>query len=194
VELLTNGVRRLGPLSVTLSSGITALTGPSGSGKTSLINLLAGYEQPTTGRILRTIPPVPDKPVRIPLFWAPAGDGLWPHLTVDQHLRQVGLSDPSELLDVFALTPLAARRPEALSRGERNRLAVARVVASAALVWLLDEPLAHLPRPQAMEIWPWLLARARATGASVLYASHSPELADLAERQVKLLDGRLVTP
>ena len=63
------------------------MLGPSGSGKSSLIHLLAGFEAPDEG-VVRTHLPTPG-PDSIPLFWAPQHDGLWPRLSVGEHIRRV---------------------------------------------------------------------------------------------------------
>ena len=186
--LRTDRVPRLGPLDLDLAPGLTALTGPSGSGKTSLLHLLAGFESATEGTV-EHLPPT--SPTRIPLFWAPSGDGLWPHLTATDHLRATGCADPAPLLATFGLAALADRKPHALSRGERNRLALARALASAAPVLLLDEPLAHVPRAQARQLWSALVAHARARGVSLIFATHDPALAATADRVIALEEGRL---
>lgn len=185
--LRTDGVTRLGPLDLDLAPGLTALTGPSGAGKTTLLHLLAGFESATEGTVERLPPPT----ARIPVFWAPAGDRLWPHLTAAAHLRAVGAADPAPLLATFGLTALADRKPHALSRGERNRLALARALASGAPVLLLDEPLAHVPRAQARLLWDALVTQARTGGVSLVFATHDPSLAATADRVITLEEGRL---
>ena len=69
---------RLEDLSLEISRGITAVVGHSGAGKTSLLNLLVGFEQPDRGSVLSELPA---ESGRLPLFWVPQNDGLWPHLS-----------------------------------------------------------------------------------------------------------------
>lgn len=74
---------RLQEVTLEIRAGATALVGPSGAGKTSLLNLLVDFERPDAGTLTANLPHDDD---RLPLFWVPQNDGLWPHLTARQHL------------------------------------------------------------------------------------------------------------
>lgn len=165
---------RLVDVSVSIPSGITAIVGESGAGKTSLLNLLVGYEKPTSGRIS----PLTVSTNRLPFFWGPQDDGLWPRVTVRRHLELVQpLSNGAgadELLDAFDLQSVADATPEVLSRGEAARLAVARAIASEAAVLVLDEPLAHVDPARRGDYWLRLLKSLSDGGASLVFASHDP--------------------
>jgi ABC-type lipoprotein export system ATPase subunit len=182
---------RLGPLTCALPAGFTALTGPSGAGKSTLLHVLAGFERASAGRCERRFADVPG---RLPLYWAPATDGLWEHLTVAGHLAETGTPDAPRLLDAFGLSPLADTRPARLSRGERHRVALARAFATRATVLLLDEPLAHVGRRQAESLWAFMAAECRQHGISLIYATHDPALIDAADHVLELEDGKLVQP
>ena len=105
---------RLRDVTVAIHPGITAVVGHSGAGKTSLLNLLVDFEKPDHGTIQHTLP----------VFWSPQDAGLWPHLTVREHIAAVG--GAADVLAVFDLTERADCRPAVLSQGECSRLAVAR--------------------------------------------------------------------
>jgi ABC-type sulfate/molybdate transport systems ATPase subunit len=138
---LRAGARRLvDDLSLALAAGERlVLVGPNGSGKSTLLRALAGLADPAAGRIRR--PPTPPGM----LFQDGA---LWPHMSVERHLQFVDTRRDAawreRLLDVFGLSALRASRPEALSGGERVRLALARALTDRPAWLLLDEPLAHI--------------------------------------------------
>lgn len=209
---------RLRDVSISIRAGVTAIVGYSGAGKTSLLNLLAGFENPDRGSVVRTT----DAGIRgaansrLPLFWAPQGGGLWPHLTVEQHLNAVvpaengvvsgesGISgrppkfgqSPNSSDELLAAMDLEHRRqaiPGELSQGERSRLAVARALASRATLLLLDEPLAHVDLVRKPQYWRVIRSQIVAEGNSVVFASHEPDAVIRESTNVICLrDGKVV--
>jgi ABC-type multidrug transport system ATPase subunit len=169
---------RLHEASLQVSAGLTAIVGQSGAGKSSLLNLLVGFENPDSGTLTANLPNVDG---RLPLFWVPQNLGLWPHLSVAEHLQAVlptqSNSDRAveQLLDDFDLTELAAARPDRLSQGERSRLSVARAIASGARVLVMDEPLVHVNPSRASVYWDALRRHVHETNTSLVFATHSPE-------------------
>ncbi|HUQ68044.1 MAG TPA: ATP-binding cassette domain-containing protein [Planctomycetaceae bacterium] len=208
-------------LAVTLAipSGLTAVLGESGAGKTSLLNLLVGFERPTSGQISGPLAAAsgargPEKKAspsgHLHVFWSPPDHGLWPHLTVRQHLAAVSdpdapsdrVTDEGRLAD-FDLLAVADAYPATLSQGERVRLATARALASAADVLVLDEPFANLDgvhRGQTAEvIRRHMLAQSCKHGTqdigtrAIVFSTHQPELAlRLADHVVCLEQGRVL--
>jgi len=127
------------------------LTGPNGSGKSSLLRLMAGLARPAAGRILWDGRPIADDPEAHAARLRFLGhlDAVKPALTVAenlavwQRLASVPAGVPggaAAALDRFGLGPLAGTPARFLSAGQRRRLALARVVAVPAPLWLLDEP------------------------------------------------------
>jgi ABC-type lipoprotein export system ATPase subunit len=96
-----------------------------------------------------------------------------------------------ELLGRLDLTAVAGRRPESLSGGEEQRLAVARALVHRPAVVLADEPTASLDTAAGQQVAELLLRLGAAEGAAVLLATHDPRLAASATRRVRLLDGRI---
>lgn len=183
---------RLAEVSLVVRPGMTAVVGYSGAGKTSLLNLLVGYERPDEGRVTGHV----SSDGRLPVFWGPQDDGLWPKVTARRHLELVSPRScgetADELLEAFDLMGVAEATPERLSRGEASRLSVARAIASGAAVLVLDEPLAHVDPARRSRYWDRLLGYVTEAGASLVFASHEPaDVLRYADRVVGLREGRV---
>lgn len=187
-----NGVsvgRRLIDVSLTIEAGVTAVLGHSGAGKTSLLNLLVGFEKSDAGILSIEINRGEH---RIPLFWVPADGGLWPHLTVAEHIAAAAGAEADRWLEEFDLTDRRGSRPDTLSAGEQARLAVARALAADAAVLVMDEPLVHVDPGRVGKYWQSIRRHLAESGTSLVFATHSPRavLAE-AERVICLREGRV---
>ena len=197
VSLSGRGLPRLNGISLEIPEGVTAVLGQSGMGKTSLLNLLIGIERPTGGKIRFH---GTASSGRLPLFWVPPQHGLWPHLSVREHLTTVSPQGTSqnidaeeELLTKFDLLELADAKPGSLSLGEKSRLNVARALASHASVLVMDEPLSHVDSSRSGKYWQGVREHSRARGTSIVLATHSPEVAlREATNVICLKNGRVV--
>jgi iron(III) transport system ATP-binding protein len=192
VSLHGSDRHRLDSVSCSIGAGVTAILGRSGAGKTSLLNLLAGMELPDAG----TIEPLfGSSAARLPLYWAPQGGGLWPHLSLRQHLTQVtkDLDLADKLLDGFDLSARQSAFPDELSQGERTRLAVARALAVPAGVLLFDEPLVHLDGERKAAGWQVIRQTIKDSGTHLVLTTHEPEtVLREADAVICLAEGRLV--
>lgn len=137
------------------------VTGLNGSGKSSLIRLAAGLLRPAFGTIERSAPAA----------LADESAALDCELPLRQALRFWG-GDVDRSMAALGLTPLAAVPVQLLSTGQAKRAALARVAASAARLWLLDEPANGLDT-ESLGLLAELIAGHRSSGGAVLAASHS---------------------
>jgi len=176
-----------------------ALLGASGCGKSTLLRMLAGFDEPTAGRILldgqdlRGIPPY-RRPVNM-MFQSYA---LFPHMTVEGNiafgLKQDGMSRPeiaarvSEMLKLVKLEQFAKRKPHQLSGGQRQRVALARSVAKRPKVLLLDEPLGALDKKLREETQFELMDLQQNLGLTFLVVTHDQEEAMTMADRIAILD------
>jgi spermidine/putrescine transport system ATP-binding protein len=152
----THAVHALDDVSVDIfQNEFFTMLGPSGCGKTTLLRLIGGFEQTTTGEIalegqvLNDLPPF-KRPINT-VFQSYA---LFPHLTVRQNItfglemqnisRQNAAKRADEMLELVRLSQFGDRQPSQLSGGQQQRVALARALAPAPKVLLLDEPLSAL--------------------------------------------------
>lgn len=183
---------------------LVAVIGPSGSGKSTLLGCLAGLDEPDAGtveiagrRITRQ-----DESARARLRAELIGmvlqsANLIEHLTVEQNVALVQSLVPgtrragrAALLSDLGLAGRARAYPSRLSGGETGRAALAVALANRPRVLLADEPTGELDSVHEGEVLR-LLRGAAERGAGVLIASHSPAVAEAADRRITLLDGRV---
>lgn len=175
------GRRVFDRLSFGLGEGeLLTLTGRNGSGKTTLLRALAGLARPDAGTVRWQGVDVADDPEawRGRLAWLGHLDGLKGDLSVAENLlvAQRLRGGPADRLDgallAFDLGALAGRAVRTLSAGQRRRTALARIVLSAAPLWLLDEPLNALDVP-AQQAFRAALLKHLAAGGLAIAATHA---------------------
>jgi len=198
------GVRALDRVSCHLEAGsITALVGPNGAGKTTLMRCLCGLERPLAGSITVDGIDVVDEPRRSHERLGYLSDffGLYDELSVARCLEHAamthGLGGPHQAriaatAERLGLGERLAQRTGALSRGLRQRVAIAQSIIHAPRVLVLDEPAAGLD-PEARHALAGLFRTLRADGMTLLVSSHIlSELEQYATHMLVLERGRLV--
>ena len=179
------------------SARLTAVTGPSGSGKTTLLLLLAGLDMPDAGEIeicgtvLNGLDRAGRAELRRKLLALVAQQpGLIPFLSARENVELTaavrGLSADGDVLAAVGLAERAGQRVSRLSAGEQVRVAVARALAAAPKLLLVDEPTARLDQANARTLAVLLSALARETGAAVVCATHDPVVIEHADAELSL--------
>jgi heme exporter protein A len=152
--------------------GVLLLRGPNGSGKSSLLRIMAGLLQPVAGALAWAGAPTEPERHRRRLAFLGHLDAVKPALTVAENLRfWCGADAVTTGLEAFAIAALAPLPARLLSAGQRRRLALARVAAGDAPLWLLDEPANGLDA-EAQGLFAHALARHRAGGGLAVIALH----------------------
>jgi ABC-type sugar transport system ATPase subunit len=182
---------------------LLVLVGPSGCGKSTALRVLAGLEQPTSGRVLlddRDITSLP--PHRRDVAMVFQDLALYPHMTARQNvafgprIRR----EPADAVGVridqvvaqLGLDGMLDRYPDQLSGGQRQRVALARAMVRAPRVYLMDEPLSDLDAQLRLRARTEIVELHRAIGATMIYVTHDQaEAMTMGDRIAVLADGQL---
>ncbi|WP_259782888.1 ABC transporter ATP-binding protein [Aestuariispira ectoiniformans] len=181
-----------------------SLLGPSGCGKTTLLRMLAGFETPTSGKILldgedmSKVPPY-QRPVNM-MFQSYA---LFPHMNVEKNiafgLKQDRVPGPEikrrveEVINLVQLNQFARRKPHQLSGGQRQRVALARSLVKKPKMLLLDEPLGALDKKLREKTQFELMNIQEETGITFVIVTHDQEEAMTVSSRIAVMDhGRIV--
>ena len=184
-----------------------AVTGPSGSGKSTMLNMMSGMDLPTSGRVCFEGEEVSsarqwadlrahrigfvfqffhlldgftvEENIEMPMFGVVRGSG--------ERRRRV-----RQLLEDVGLSHRGRHQPSELSGGEAQRAALARSLANSPDLLLADEPTGNLDSHSAGEILELLEALRVRQGLSLVVVTHDPAIASRSQRQVRLLDGRII--
>jgi len=199
------GAPAVDDLSLAVERGrILALLGPSGCGKTTTLRLIAGFETPNAGRITiagRTVADARDgahvEPEARGVGIVFQDYALFPHLTVGENVafglpRTARGERVGQILDLVGLADLTDRYPHELSGGQQQRVAVARALAPAPAVILLDEPFSNLDADLRAQMRDEVEKILRSTGTTAIFVTHDQEEAFTIADHVGVLDrGRL---
>lgn len=185
---------------------IIVLLGPSGCGKTTLLKILAGLEQPSSGEVWMGEHCVANSRMSIPPEQRGLGMvfqdyALWPHMSVcgnvgfPLQMRGMGKADielrVAQALDLVGLQGMGNRSPSSLSGGQQQRVALARAMVARPQLILFDEPLSNLDRDLRESLCTEMRALLRELGCTAVYVTHDHEEAcTLADRVAVVMDGR----
>jgi putative ABC transport system ATP-binding protein len=187
------------------ASSSVALLGESGSGKSTLLHLIAGLDRPDDGEILfcgHRIQLEPESKLaelrRSQLSLVFQQFHLISTLTVLDNIRfQAALCQrlnpayEAELIDRLGLGAQIGKYPQQLSRGQQQRVAIARSLLHKPKLVLADEPTGNLDENSSLEVMGLFSDLVRQAGSSLLMVTHSRAMADFMDRRVRLHNGRL---
>lgn len=189
---------------LTVETGsLVALLGPSGSGKSTLLRLIAGLEQPDSGRIFLTGRDATNESVRDrQIGFVFQHYALFKHLTVRKniafglelrkHTKEKVRARVEELLELVQLTGLGDRYPSQLSGGQRQRVALARALAVQPQVLLLDEPFGALDAKVRKDLRSWLRKLHDEVHVTTVFVTHDQEEAmEVADQIVVMNHGKV---
>jgi multiple sugar transport system ATP-binding protein len=203
-KIFPDGTVAVDRVSIEIGSGeFVALLGPTGCGKSTILRLVAGLEEPTSGQVL-----IDGQPVDSATGWDRRLSmvfqdyALYPHLTVAENIGfsfTTGGDVPSdasarvaEVADQLGITDLLRRKPGHLSGGQRQRVAMARAMVGQSRAFLLDEPLSNVDAGLRAELRTEVAALARRLEMTTLYVTHDQvEAMTMADRVAVLRRGVL---
>ncbi len=198
-------------IDLTLEAGeFAALVGPSGSGKSTLLNIVGLLERPNSGQVLiagrdtgaldeadltelrgRTLGFVFQFHHLLPAFTA-LENVMMPTIIDRGFADEPGQARARELLDLVGLAEHAHKKPTQLSGGQQQRVAIARALTMNPPLVLADEPTGNLDTHTADDIFALLRDVNREHGTAFVIVTHDPRLAQRCDRQVELVDGRIL--
>src|SRR5690606_32974438 len=204
-------VRAINNLSLDINEGeFTAIVGPSGCGKTTLLNILGGLDQPTSGTV--TINGVDISQMKASelidfrlhnIGFVFQAYNLIPVLTALENVefimllqkrsRKERLARARELLEQMNIADKADHRPGELSGGQQQRVAVARALASNPRFILADEPTANLDSVSTENLLDLMARINRERNATFIFSTHDQRVMDKARRLIRLVDGAIVS-
>ncbi len=198
-------VKAVDDVSFELADGeFVCLLGPSGCGKTTTLRMIAGLEQPTSGRISIGGEDVTDaKPKERDIGMVFQDYALFPHMTIEANIayplkvRGVGARERAaragEVAASLQIDQLLERRPGQISGGQQQRTSLARAVVHKPQVYLFDEPLSNLDAKLRLEARSFLKHLQRELGVTSIYVTHDQaEAMALADRVAVMDKGRIV--
>ena len=180
---------------------LVAILGPSGCGKSTLLRLIAGLEEPSSGRVEINGQDVTKlSPSERQISMVFQSYALFPHLSVAENVifglkvRKVGRADRDARLkrvaELVELTPYLDRKPAQLSGGQRQRVALARAIIAEQPVCLMDEPLSNLDAQLRHEMRVEIRALQQRLGMTMVYVTHDQtEAMTMADLVVLMRNG-----
>ena len=198
-----DGVSILKDISLEIEKGeIVSILGPSGSGKTTLLNLILGLTQTDSGRIIFEGKDLTDVPMEERGFNIVFQDyALFPHLNAYKNITYGLRNKPDistgeeveELISLLGLEEHLDKKIDQLSGGQKQRVAIARALASKPAILLCDEPTGNLDSRTSQDVLGLLKISSRKYTQTIVMITHNEEIAQLADRVVRIEDGRILS-
>lgn len=187
---------------------IIIMTGPSGSGKTTLLSLIGGLRSVQEGSLQQLGKELNGAnerklvQIRRHIGYIFQAENLLPFLTARQNVqmsielhenisKQEAIVKSESMLEVVGLAARTNYYPENLSGGEKQRVAIARALVSRPKIVLADEPTAALDKKTGRDVVDLMQRLAKEQGCTILLVTHDNRILDIADRIIKMEDGRL---
>lgn len=201
-------IRALDGVNLTVAQGeFTAIIGASGSGKTTLLNMMGGLDRPTAGEVtVDGVNLASLKEAQLAVFrrkkvgFIFQAYNLVPTLTVEENIcfpldLDGSVPDGAYLREITELLGLQEKLdvyPEQLSGGQKQRVAIARALAAKPSVVLADEPTGNLDSKNSQNVAGLLKMTTEIYHRTLVLVTHNPELAQMADRVIRMQDGRVI--
>jgi putative ABC transport system ATP-binding protein len=189
------------------SGEFVSVVGSSGSGKSTLLHLLGGLDRPTDGTVEingKLIYSMKDDELTIfrrrHIGFVFQSYNLIPVLNVEENILlpiQLDGNKPDRafvdrVIETLGLSEKRTSMPNQLSGGQQQRVAIARALASKPAIILADEPTGNLDSKNGMDVMGLLKVSGSTFGQTIVLITHNPEIAQMADRTVRIEDGRVV--
>lgn len=204
-----DAVRALKPTNISIESGeFVAIVGPSGSGKSTLLHLLAGLDNPSSGKVYidgNDIHEMKEKDLalfrRRNIGFVFQFFNLIPILTVEENIKLPLLMDGKkadkelleELLEILGLEKRRKHLPSQISGGQQQRAAIARALASKPKIIFADEPTGNLDGKNSREVLSLLVKSIKKYNQTLVMITHDPKIAEIADRVITIDDGNIIS-
>ena len=200
-------VKALDGINLSVEQGeFVSIVGTSGSGKSTLLHMLGGLDRPTSGVVRvegRDISKLKDEELTIfrrrKIGFVFQSYNLVPVLNVYENIvlpieldgKQMDTAYVKDIIEVLGLEKKKYNLPSQLSGGQQQRVAIARAIASKPAILLADEPTGNLDSVTSQDVLSLLKVTSDRFGQTVVMITHNEEIAQLADRIVRIEDGRI---
>ena len=201
-------VKALDGVDLSVENGeFVAIVGTSGSGKSTLLHMLGGLDRPTSGAVLvdgKDIFSLKDEELTIfrrrKIGFVFQSDNLVPVLSVYENIvlpiqRDGGKVDQSyvnQVIEALGLEQKLQNLPSQLSGGQQQRVAIARALATKPAIILADEPTGNLDSKTSQDVLSLMKVTGQKFAQTMVMITHNEEIAQMADRIVRIEDGRIV--
>lgn len=204
-----NAVHALDGIDFSVENGeFVSIVGTSGSGKSTLLHMLGGLDRPTSGKVTvdgKDIFSLKDEALTIfrrrKIGFVFQAYNLVPVLNVYENIilpieldgRKIDKAFVDSIIEVLGLEPKLNNLPSQLSGGQQQRVAIARALAAKPAIILADEPTGNLDSKTSQDVLGLLKITSQKFSQTIVMITHNEQIAQLADRIVRIEDGRIVT-
>lgn len=204
-----NAVHALDGVNLSVEKGeFVAIVGTSGSGKSTLLHMLGGLDRPTEGKVIvdgKDISALKDEALTIfrrrKIGFVFQAYNLVPVLNVYENIvmpieldgAKIDTDFVEQIIHTLGLGERLDALPNQLSGGQQQRVAIARALASAPAIILADEPTGNLDSKTSQDVLNLLKVTGQKFAQTILMITHNEEIAQMADRIIRIEDGRIVT-